>query len=71
MNILTIDEFRDRLAARGLTRSDRRIRNDCQHGKIDGAILRGRVWWIPADSLDGYEQYVRSINRGRPPGLPE
>lgn len=36
--------------------SDRRVRVLCQQGKIDGAIRRGRVWLIPADSerpLDG------------------
>lgn len=32
--------------------SERTVRNYCAEGRIDGAILIGKTWKIPADTVD-------------------
>ena len=44
MKYITINE-----AAKKLNLSERSIRNYCQHGRIPGAVLKGKNWAIPED----------------------
>ena len=44
MKYITISE-----AAKKLNLSERSIRNYCQHGRIPGAVLKGKNWNIPED----------------------
>lgn len=30
--------------------SQRRVAIYCKEGRIEGAVIRGRMWWIPADA---------------------
>ncbi len=30
--------------------SQRRVAIYCKEGRIEGAVLRGRMWWIPSDA---------------------
>ena len=44
MKYITISE-----AAKKLDLSERSVRNYCQHGRIPGAVLKGKNWQIPED----------------------
>ena len=31
--------------------AERTVRNYCAHGRVPGAVLRGKTWWIPEDAV--------------------
>ncbi len=46
MKMLTVSEMAEKWGV-----ADRTVRNYCAGGRIPGAVLRGKTWWIPEDAV--------------------
>lgn len=51
--------------------SAKHIRHLCATGKIDGAVLMGKTWVMPADALDAYMPGPRGFKPGSRKGETE
>ena len=45
--------------------SQRRVAIYCKEGRIDGAVLKGRMWMIPSDATRSEERRVGKECRSR------